>query len=123
MAKPRTRCVIWEGARNNHGYGVKRVGRKLRLAHVLAWEAVNGPVPEGYELHHRCENPACWRVDHLEVVTHAENCRVGRRAKLTAEQVGEIREASGTQAAIAARFEISRGHVSRIRSGARWATA
>ena len=35
-----------------------------------------GPVPEGLELDHRCEQPLCWNVSHLQAVTHEENSRL-----------------------------------------------
>jgi len=42
-------------------------------------------------------------------------------SKLTTEQVGEIREASGSLRVIAARFGISRQQVHGIRTGRSWA--
>ena len=35
-------------------------------------------VPEGYEVHHLCRNPACYRPDHLAVVTASEHRRIHR---------------------------------------------
>lgn len=54
---------------NEAGYG--KAG--IRLAHVVAWERVNGPVPEGMELDHLCRRRAC--QVHLELVTRTENER------------------------------------------------
>ena len=51
-----------------------RVNGVRRYAHVVAWEEVHGPVPDGYEIDHLCENKGCRRLDHLEAVTHEENC-------------------------------------------------
>lgn len=45
----------------------------MRLVHVLAYEAVHGPVPAGLELDHLCRTPLCREVSHLEAVTHREN--------------------------------------------------
>lgn len=45
------------------------------LAYRIAWCDLNGPVPDGLELDHLCNNPACVRPDHLEPVTHQENMR------------------------------------------------
>ncbi len=84
-----TPCVPHPGRLREDGYG--EVGRHDR-AHVVAWEAVNGPVPEGFVLDHTCHNldascpggngcphRACISVLHLEVVTRGENTRRGNR--------------------------------------------
>lgn len=66
-------CVegyLWSG-------GYRRIVRDSRMvyAHKWVWENANGPVPEGLEIGHKCHNPACWRLSHLEAITHAENMR------------------------------------------------
>lgn len=54
-----------------NGYGI----RGNRLAHRVAFELHNGPIPEGLEIDHLCGNRSCVNVAHLEAVTHAENMR------------------------------------------------
>ncbi len=68
-------CRIWDGYCNEKGYGF--VGRHKR-AHRESYELLSGPIPDGFELDHLCKNRNCIRVEHLEVVTHAEN--LSRRA-------------------------------------------
>jgi hypothetical protein len=53
-----------------NGYARTQDGRK---AHVAAWEAEFGPVPEGFELDHLCRRRNCIALHHLEAVTHGEN--------------------------------------------------
>jgi hypothetical protein len=62
-------CRIWTGRLDRDGYG--RDGR--RQAHIVAWEAEFGPVPEGFELDHRCRRRACTALHHLDAVTRREN--------------------------------------------------
>jgi hypothetical protein len=72
-------CWRWTGALTSAGYGHVNVGGgKYRMAHVLIYEEVLGPIPDGLELDHLCRNHACVRPDHLEAVTHLENVRRGR---------------------------------------------
>ena len=68
-------CLVHAGRLDDDGYG--RVGS--RKAHIVAWEAAKGPVPDGMALDHLCRNRACVALHHLEPVTHAEN---ERRKKL-----------------------------------------
>lgn len=69
-------CWLWTGMTNDKGYGKFRYApKRLRPAHVVAYELIIGPVPAGLELDHTCRVRACVRPDHLEPVTHAENIR------------------------------------------------
>lgn len=73
-------CWPWQGPSNSSGYGSIRlnVGFKqgvTRGAHVVLYELMVGPIPEGLELDHLCRNKRCVRPDHLEPVTRAENNR------------------------------------------------
>ncbi len=39
----------------------------------MAWELLNGKIPDGLVIDHLCENMACVNVQHLEPVTKEEN--------------------------------------------------
>lgn len=68
-------CIVWTGHKNVYGYGLVNdpASKKQRLAHVVAYELANGPVPEGLEIDHLCNNRPCVSTTHLEAVTHREN--------------------------------------------------
>jgi hypothetical protein len=44
-------------------------------AHIAAWEAAFGPVPDGLVIDHGCRRRNCRAVHHLEAVTQSENER------------------------------------------------
>lgn len=73
-----TPCWEWTGCKAN-GYGQFKVdgrrGAKKSSPHQYAYEAFIGPIPEGMEPDHLCENRGCGNPLHLEAVTHEENMR------------------------------------------------
>lgn len=62
-------CWIWQGYRYPNGYGCLTDDGVGGYAHRRAWEAVNGPIPDGMHAHHTCRNRACCNPDHLEILT------------------------------------------------------
>ena len=74
-------CLRFVGAHDRLGYGRISYQGVNRLAHVLAWEMVNGPV-DGLEIDHvyrnGCRHRDCVNVAHLEAVPRDENVRRSR---------------------------------------------
>lgn len=76
--KIRVGCWEWVGSKDRLGYGRINSGGHTGtpiLAHRLAYESTIGPIPEGMDLDHKCNNPSCVNPDHLRPCTHAENMR------------------------------------------------
>ena len=71
-----TPCREYQGRRNKAGYGlrtgsaVKRFGTQYVHRQIMA---MAGHEIEGKVVMHLCDNPACFRYDHLRVGTMAEN--------------------------------------------------
>ena len=66
-------CLVWTAEIGRGGYGVFRVGYKSKRAHRAWFEHMVEPVPDGYELDHKCRVRHCVNPNHLRVITHAEN--------------------------------------------------
>lgn len=113
-------CWVWQLYKVGAGYGRMTVAGRQVLAHRHYYEQHVGPIPEGLELDHLCRVRCCVNPAHLEPVTHAENQRRGIRAKLTAEQVREIRSSGLTQMALAARYGVTQPHISAVKRGKVW---
>ena|ERR1039457_4646948 len=115
-----TPCHFWQGTKTPRGYGMMTVSGTKDYAHRVAYRLRHGQIPEGKCLDHLCRRPSCVNPEHLEPVTQAENCRRGLRAKLTAHDVAAIRGSGDTQRALARRFGVTQGHISRVKNALSW---
>lgn len=129
-------CWEWQGYRNENGYGFTRVGGRGSngmFAHRLSWTIHRGPIPDGLQVLHRCDNPCCVRPDHLFLGTNQDNIddrvakgRPGSQAwkgkpspnrKLSDAEFERIRQrikAGEETSAVARDFEVTREHAWRI---------
>jgi DNA-binding NarL/FixJ family response regulator len=125
-AIPSTPCREWRGAKTRQGYGRKSVGGRVVRAHrwvvaqIDGWDAIKSKV-----VMHLCDNPSCYRYDHLAIGTQSDNIRMafgrGRKenpkAKLLPEQIADIfrrRSAGETQQAIADAMGVTQTTVSKV---------
>lgn len=65
-------CWIWAGA-TSRGYGQVWSEGRVRPAHVVVFEILVGPIPDGRQLDHLCRVRRCVRSTHLEPVTNRVN--------------------------------------------------
>lgn len=69
-------CRIWNGAKNNRGYGVMYFEGKAHLAHRVAFYLKNGRWPAVEKVtDHSCDVKACVNPDHLREMENWENLR------------------------------------------------
>lgn len=95
-------CLVWTGSTDAAGYGRLVVGsridgtRRHEGVHRVAWMHYHGPIPDGMEVLHTCDNPPCVERGHLFLGNHATNmldmAAKGRGLhKLTLADVARIR--------------------------------
>jgi hypothetical protein len=71
-----TPCRLWQGSCDGDGYGVLTANNRpnsRQRAHRWIWEMANGPIIPGIVVRHKCDNPPCYRLSHLELGTVADN--------------------------------------------------
>lgn len=98
--------------------------------HRVLYEETFGLLPKGIVCRHKCDNPLCINLEHIEPGTFAENSndmRVRGRcntsfgeqrsdAKLTDEQVREIRASDELQDVLAERYNVTQPTILRIKA-------
>lgn len=129
-------CLLWTGATDEWGYGYLYVNGCAVRTHRFVWARAHGPIPDGVLICHTCDIPNCVELAHLfegtDAINAADKVAKGRStrgeksgtAKLTEEQVGEIRSryASGEESMrqLAFDFGVACSSISRIVNWQKW---
>jgi hypothetical protein len=140
-------CWPFRGATSADGYGRVRFAGRVQTASRVAYLLLVGPIPDGLNVLHHCDNPPCCNPGPKHLFTgtqfvnmadaaakgrivqqrHPERAARGERvgtARLTAAAVVGIRalrEAGVTQREVAERFGMGRSTISFIERRLTWA--
>ena len=132
---PEAGCWIWMGATQVRGYGELISHGRKHFAHRASYQAFVGPIPEGMNVCHSCDNVYCVNPAHLFLGTQKQNLEdmakkgrstIGERnpmAKLTEENVREIKEhlkQGHHPYQIGKRFGVTASAINLIKLGKRW---
>lgn len=104
-------CWEWVAVKNQDGYGNFKFQGIMVKAHRISYQIFNGDIYNNLCVLHTCDNPGCVNPAHLYLGTQQDNAddretkgrgheksgEANGRAKLTAEEVWQIREVFATQ--------------------------
>lgn len=135
-------CWPWKACCFDNGYGAFKMEPRMERAHRTSYFIATGDDPGVLKVLHTCDNPPCCNPGHLWKGTVADNNadraakgrsaktkpnfktrnfgEVNGSAKLSRDQVLEIRAASAADKALAARYGVSRATISDARLGRTW---
>lgn len=116
----------WRRIGNVNGHGYEQISYQSRLVdvHRIVYRKFKGPLLPPLEIDHKDGDTLNNRPGNLQQISVAGNRRKGRKMKLTAEAVEEMRQLRRqgwklTQ--LAERFEVTMQTVSKVCRGDRWA--
>jgi len=123
-------CWYWTGTTFNTGYGKIGVRNKQLTTHRLSYILNKGEIINGLQVLHKCDNRLCVNPEHLFLGTIQDNMKdmviKGRQnkakgenhghAKLTNDQVFQIRNATGHQKDIAKKYDVTQQTISKIKN-------
>ncbi len=130
------KCWEWTGGlKRGGGYGDLSINGEIMRAHRYSWQINVGDIPDGKFVLHKCDNRKCVNPSHLFIGDDADNVRdrvqKGRSAdqrgekspsaKLTTDQVLEIRNSTTKLSVLAKRFNVTYENTWKIRTGRAWA--
>lgn len=129
-------CHEWQGGKLTDNYGSFRYQNKSWPAHRWLWTQTYGEIMAGIVVRHKCDNPPCANLAHLELGTVADNSSdmVNRdrslkgsknhEAKLDEAKVRDIRVAirdkTSTQLALAITHGVTPTCINSIIRGRSW---
>lgn len=129
-------CWNWTAFISKKGYGLFSVKNRSQRAHRVSYELAHGPIPDGMQVLHHCDNRRCVNPAHLFLGTNADNMadktakgrqarfvangEKNHRTKLTSENVLAIRASIGRPVDLAAEYGVSPSTIVCVRSRRHW---
>jgi hypothetical protein len=132
--EPNSGCWLWDGHLNANGYGKFGYKGENGLAHRASYDMFVAPIPEGLHVLHRCDVPCCVNPEHLFPGTQDDNVKDMEqkkrshhpggvdhgRAKLTEDDVRNIRADARSQNQLARLYGVIKTNIRAIKRREIW---
>lgn len=134
-------CVICTShCKDKDGYvRIRSKGKHERL-HRIIYEMHHGEIPKGLLIRHKCDNPNCCNIEHLEIGNHKDNAKdmvdrgrstkgkpninyrgvLNHQSKLTEQQVKEIYLSNLSLRELGKLYGVSDTNISYIKHKKQW---
>jgi hypothetical protein len=67
-------CLMWiAGTRG--GQAQFWDGERMAYGHIWIWKQKKGPIPKGFDLHHKCGRHLCMNTNHMKPLSHSDHAR------------------------------------------------
>jgi hypothetical protein len=110
-------------------------GSSQRRLHRWVYEQEHGKIPDGLVVRHKCDNPSCINLEHMELGTQQENVKdmvernrvanhngeLNPNATLTEQDVRDIKASKEGSNALGRCYGVDRTVIWKIRTGRLWA--
>lgn len=132
VGEPNSGCWLWMGPVDENGYARFRVGARKARMHRWAFETLVRPLSRSEIVCHKCDVPACVNPSHMFIGSQRDNVEdkvkkgrqsVGRKspcAKLTEDQVRDIRASDETNRALGRKYGVTHGIIGKIKNREDW---
>lgn len=134
LPKDENGCKIWVRSKDKSGYGYYCFNGRNKKAHRLLFQIKFPGNYFGVVIRHKCDNPSCCNLEHLEKGTQKDNVQdmmkrkraaVGSKmptAKLHEEEVREIKKLLKNEHTkiISKKFNVSNSTIAAIKNGRSW---
>lgn len=75
-------CWDWTGGMTTAGYGLVEFNRQKWFVHRLVYHLLVGPIPEGRQIDHTCQNRHCVNPAHMRVLTIEEHGSISSNQRI-----------------------------------------
>ena len=125
--EPFSGCWLWQTGTTS-GYGAfAPIANKSVRAHRYSWERVNGAIPKGMDVLHKCDVKLCVNPAHLMLGNDRDNMcdffsrgRLSKRIRLTPDIVRTIRLSAIPTRELSKSLAVDASTINRVRRGATW---
>lgn len=134
MPIPESGCIVWTSTVGSNGYPFLEHRGKIIYLHKYVYKMINGPIPKGLWILHKCDVKSCINPNHLYAGTPTQNAQDRERrgrgnppkgsehvfSKLNDDIVRDVRNSSESNYALGIKYGVARATIRNARNRKTW---